>query len=34
MNYGADYGLDENQIKHRNQLIDDIRTGLRNFDEA
>ena len=34
MNYGADHGLDENQIKHRNQLIDDIRTGLRNFDEA
>ena len=34
MNYGADYGLDENQIKQRNQLIDDIRTGLRNFDEA
>lgn len=34
MNYGADHGLDENQIEQRNQLIDDIRTGLRNFDET
>lgn len=34
MKYGADHGLDDIQIEQRNQLIDDIRTGLRNFNET
>lgn len=34
MNSGADHGLDEYQIEQRNQLVEDIKTGLRNFDEA
>ncbi|MCY1411870.1 hypothetical protein D9M71_272650 [compost metagenome] len=34
MNYGGDHGLEAYQIEQRNQLIDDISTGLRNFDEA
>ncbi|MGE8062508.1 hypothetical protein [Pseudomonas sp. NPDC089547] len=34
MKYGADYGLDEYQIAERDQLIEDIKQGLRNFEEA
>lgn len=34
MKYGADHGLDDIQIEQRNQLIDDIQTGLRNFNET
>ena len=33
MKCGADHGLDRNQIEQRNKLIDDIRTGLLNFDQ-
>jgi len=34
MKYGADHGLDEYQIAERDQLIEDIKQGLRNFEEA
>ncbi len=34
MKYGADHGLDEYQIAERDQLIEDIKQGLRNFDET
>lgn len=34
MKHGADHGLDDNQIDRRNQLLDAIRTGLRNFNES
>lgn len=34
MRYGADHGLDDIQIDRRNQLLEDIRIGLRNFNES
>lgn len=34
MKYGADYGLDEYQVAERNQLVEDIKQGLRDFDET